>query len=204
MPPIADVLTPDGLAAPVGLRTKDLLSIGDLSPEEIYLILDTAEAMKEVVSAVLASPQFLYLTEESEGPQAEPLSPHELAAKLSYFLWNTTPDDQLMSTAGKGQLKGSLSSEVNRLVADDRFSQFTGEFVSQWLSLDKFDVVNVSWERMKKETKRELRKEPIHFVTHLIRENLPLRNLLDSDFIVVNDVVAGYYGIGDRTEHGQI
>ncbi len=48
MPPIADVLTPDGLAAPVGLRTKDLLSIGDLSPEEIYLILDTAEAMKEV------------------------------------------------------------------------------------------------------------------------------------------------------------
>jgi aspartate carbamoyltransferase catalytic subunit len=48
MPPIADVLTPDGLAAPVGLRTKDLLSIGDLLPEEIYLILDTAEAMKEV------------------------------------------------------------------------------------------------------------------------------------------------------------
>ena len=48
MPPTADVLTPDGLGAPVGLRTKDLLSIGDLSPEEIYLILDTAEAMKEV------------------------------------------------------------------------------------------------------------------------------------------------------------
>ena len=48
MPPTADALTPDGLGAPVGLRTKDLLSIGDLSPEEIYLILDTAEAMKEV------------------------------------------------------------------------------------------------------------------------------------------------------------
>lgn len=48
MPPTADVPTPDGLGAPVGLRTKDLLSIGDLSPEEIYLILDTAEAMKEV------------------------------------------------------------------------------------------------------------------------------------------------------------
>ena len=47
-----------------------------------------------------------------------------------------------------------------------------------------------------------MRKEPIHFVTHLIRENLPLRNLLDSDFNMVNDVVAGYYGIGDRTEHG--
>ncbi len=159
-------------------------------------------SIRNALLVVLTSPQFLYLTEDSAGPQAEPLSPHELAAKLSYFLWNTTPDEKLQSLAKSGKLRAAVPTEVDRLVADDRFAQFTGEFVHQWLSLDKFDVVNVSWERMKKETRRELRKEPIHFVTHLIRENLPLRNLLDSDFIVVNDVVAGYYGIGDRTEHG--
>ena len=159
-------------------------------------------SIRNALLVVLTSPQFLYLTEDSAGPQAEPLSPHELAAKLSYFLWNTTPDEKLQSLAESGKLRAAVPTEVDRLVADDRFAQFTGEFVHQWLSLDKFDVVNVSWERMKKETRRELRKEPIHFVTHLIRENLPLRNLLDSDFIVVNDVVAGYYGIGDRTEHG--
>ncbi len=159
-------------------------------------------SIRNALLVVLTSPQFLYLTEDSAGPQAEPLSPHELAAKLSYFLWNTTPDENLQSLAESRKLRAAVPTEVDRLVADDRFAQFTGEFVHQWLSLDKFDVVNVSWERMKKETKRELRKEPIHFVTHLIRKNLPLRNLLDSDFIVVNDVVAGYYGIGDRTEHG--
>ena len=159
-------------------------------------------SIRNALLVVLTSPQFLYLTEDSASPQAEPLSPHELAAKLSYFLWNTTPDEKLQSLAESGKLRAAVPTEVDRLVADDRFAQFTGEFVHQWLSLDKFDVVNVSWERMKKETRRELRKEPIHFVTHLIRENLPLRNLLDSDFIVVNDVVAGYYGIGDRTEHG--
>ena len=159
-------------------------------------------SIRNALLVVLTSPQFLYLTEDSAGPQAEPLSPHELAAKLSYFLWNTTPDENLQSLAESRKLRAAVPTEVDRLVADDRFAQFTGEFVHQWLSLDKFDVVNISWERMKKETKRELRKEPIHFVTHLIRENLPLRNLLDSDFIVVNDVVAGYYGIGDRTEHG--
>ena len=159
-------------------------------------------SIRNALLVVLTSPQFLYLTEESTGPQAEPLSPHELASKLSYFLWNTTPDKKLQSLADSGKIRAAVPTEVDRLVVDDRFAQFTGEFVHQWLSLDKFDVVNVSWERMKKETRRELRKEPIHFVTHLIRENLPLRNLLDSDFIMVNDVVAGYYGIGDRTEHG--
>jgi hypothetical protein len=163
---------------------------------------DFQQSIRNTLLVVLTSPQFLYLTEESAGPQAEPLSPHELAAKLSYFLWNSTPDEKLQSLAESGKLRTAVPAEVDRLVADDRFAQFTEEFVHQWLSLDKFDVVNVSWERMKKETRRELRKEPIHFVTHLIRANLPLRNLVDSDFIVVNDVVAGYYGIGDRTEHG--
>ncbi|NIP91982.1 MAG: DUF1588 domain-containing protein, partial [Akkermansiaceae bacterium] len=56
--------------------------------------------------------------------------------------------------------------------------------------------------RLNRETRRELRKEPVHFVTHLIRANLPLRTLIDSDFIVANDVVAGYYGIGTRAEQG--
>ena len=166
---------------------------------------DFQVSVRHVLLVILTSPQFLYLTEESAGPQAEPLSPHELAAKLSYFLWNSVPDERLLSLAGKDTLGASLRSEVERLVADERFSQFTGEFVSQWLSLDKFDVVNINrgrYPRLLKETQRELRKEPIHFFTHLMRENLSLRNLIDSEFIVANDVVAGYYGLGDRAEHG--
>jgi hypothetical protein len=161
--------------------------------------------IRHALLVVLTSPQFLFLTEASAGPQAEPLSPHELAAKLSYFLWNTTPDGKLHSLAESGKLRATLPSEVARLVADERFAQFADEFVSQWLSLDKFDVVNVNhgrYPRLNREAKRELRKEPIHFVSHLIRANLPLRNLIDSDFIVANAVVEDYYGIGSSTEQG--
>ncbi len=163
------------------------------------------QSVRHALLVVLTSPQFLFLTEESAGPQAEPLSPYELAAKLSYFLWNTTPDEKLSSLAESGKLHAAVSSEADRLVADERFAQFTDEFVSQWLSLDKFDVVNIShgrYPRLNRETKRELRKEPIHFVTHLIRANLPLRNLIDSDFIVANAVVEEYYGIGSSAEQG--
>jgi len=73
------------------------------------------------------------------------------------------------------------------------------------LSLDKFDVVRIDRGRypsLKREVRREVREEPIHYFAHLVRENLPLRNLIDSDFVVVNDVVAGYYGIGRLAENG--
>ena len=73
------------------------------------------------------------------------------------------------------------------------------------MSLYKFDVVNINhgrYPRLNREAKRELRKEPIHFVSHLIRSNLPLRNLIDSDFIVANAVVEEYYGIGSSAEQG--
>lgn len=166
---------------------------------------DFQESVKQVLVVILTSPQFLYLTEASEGPGAEPLTEHELAAKLSYFLWNTTPDEQLFSQASRGSLSEALDPEISRMVADERFEQFTSEFVSQWLALDKFEVVNVNrgrHPRLLKETKRELRREPEHFVTHLMRKNLPLRNLLAAEFIVANDVVAGYYGLGDGSEHG--
>lgn len=166
---------------------------------------DFQRSVRNSLLVVLTSPQFLFLTEASSGPEAEPLSAHELAAKLSYFLWNTTPDEQLRSLAASGKLRAALASEVDRLVADERFAQFADEFVSQWLSLDKFDVVNINhgkFPRLNRETKRELRKEPIHFVTHLIRANLPVRNLIDSDFIVASAVVEEYYGIDSRTEQG--
>ncbi|MFT4548473.1 MAG: hypothetical protein ACI9MB_002426, partial [Verrucomicrobiales bacterium] len=166
---------------------------------------DFQQSVRHALLVVLTSPQFLFLTEESAGPQAEPLSPHELAEKLSYFLWNTTPDEQLRSLAASGKLRATLSSEVDRLVADERLAQFADEFVSQWLSLDKFDVVNINhgkFPRLNRETKRELRKEPVHFVTHLLRANLSVRNLIDSDFIVANAVVEEYYGIDSRSEQG--
>ena len=166
---------------------------------------DFTQSIKDALLVVLTSPQFLFLVEESSTPEPEDLEPFELASKLSYFLWNTLPDRRLLTLAAEGRLHGSLDSEVDRMIEDPRFEQFTHGFVSQWLSLDKFDVVSFDREQfpgLTRDVKSELREEPIRYVQHLMRENLPLRNLVQSEFILANDVVSSYYDLGHLTESG--
>lgn len=166
---------------------------------------DFQQSVKEALLVVLTSPQFLFLIEESRTPDPEELDDFELASKLSYLLWNTMPDARLLSLAANHQLRGELDAEIDRLVNDPRFDQFIGEFAAQWLSLDKFDVVSVDakrYPRLTRDVKTQLRQEPIQYLRHLIRENLPVRNLVESDFIVANEVVADYYGLGERADRG--
>lgn len=166
---------------------------------------DFQRAIKDALLVVLTSPQFLFLIENSSSPASEDLDGFELASKLSYFLWNAPPDDRLLELAAKNSLHQSLDAEIDRLIHDARFGQFINEFASQWLSLDKFDVVSVDMQRYPKltrDTKTQLRQEPVQFVRHLIEHNLPLRNLVQSDFVIANEVTANYYGLADRTESG--
>ncbi len=162
-------------------------------------------SVRDALQVVLTSPQFLFLVESSATPEAEPIGELELASKLSYFLWNEPPDGTTLELAERGELRERLDEETARLIADPRFSQFVGQFTSQWLNLDKFDVLEPDRERFPKlnhYTRAQLRREPVEFVQYLIRNNLPVRNLIESDFIVANEVVAGYYDLADRTESG--
>jgi len=166
---------------------------------------DFPKSIKDTLLVVLTSPQFLFLIENSESPAAEPLTDWELASKLSYFLWNTAPDQHLQELAATGKLRASLDAETDRLIDDPRFDQFIHQFASQWLSLDKFDVVEIDrgrYPRLTPAVREQLRNEPAEFLKFLIRDNLPMRDLIRSDFIVANEVVAGYYQLGDRTEDG--
>ncbi|WP_020475443.1 DUF1592 domain-containing protein [Zavarzinella formosa] len=161
--------------------------------------------VKDALQVVLTSPQFLFLVENSRTPDAEPLDHHELASKLSYFLWNGPPDATTLKLAASGELAKQLDAEVARMIADPRFTQFTSEFVAQWLSLDKFAVLEPDRKRFPKltrDTRNQLRQEPVRFVEHLIRNNLPARNLIASDFVMANEIVAGYYGLADKSESG--
>ena len=166
---------------------------------------DFRACIKDALLVVLTSPQFLYLVESSATPAPEDLSPHELASKLSYFLWNTMPDTSLRQAADAGTLHGRLDAEVNRLLDDPRARRFFDEFATQWLALDKFDVVEVDrkmFPKMDRDTREQLRREPAEFLRHLVTGNLPARNLVDSEFILANDVTASYYGLGARSESG--
>jgi hypothetical protein len=162
-------------------------------------------AVQDALLVTLTSPQFLFLTENSATPAAEPLDEHELAAKLSYFLWNGPPDSRLLELAASGRLRAELPAETNRMVADPRFTRSMDEFAAQWLGLEKFAVLEPDrgrFPRMRRDTRTQLREEPVRFVEHLIRENLPARNLIESDFLLANEVVASFYDLGDKTDSG--
>lgn len=163
------------------------------------------ESVKDALQVVLTSPQFLFLIENSSTPEPEPLDNHELASKLSYFLWNGPPDRTTLKLAASGALRKQLDAEVGRMIDNPRFSRFIAEFTSQWLSLDKFNVLEPDRSRFPKltrDTRTQLRQEPVQFLQYLIRNNLPVRNLIASDFVVANEVVASYYDFGGKTESG--
>jgi hypothetical protein len=163
------------------------------------------EAIRDTLQVVLTSPQFLFLIENSESPKPEPLDVWELASKLSYFLWNGPPDAHTRQLAASGVLAKQLDSEIERMIADPRFDRFASEFVTQWLNLDKFQVLEADRKRFPKltrDTRRELEQEPVEFVEYLIRNNLPASNLISSEFILANEAVASYYDLADKTENG--
>ncbi|MCC7420519.1 MAG: DUF1592 domain-containing protein [Planctomycetaceae bacterium] len=163
------------------------------------------ESIKDALLVVLTSPQFLFLTENSRTPDAEPLDQHELASKLSYFLWNGPPDAALIDLAVKGRLRDSLDEQVVRMIADHRFERFTSEFVTQWLALDKFAVLEPDrgrFPKLTRDTRTQLQREPVAFFQHLVRQNLRAQQLIASDFVLANETTASYYDLADRTESG--
>ncbi len=162
-------------------------------------------SVKDALQVSLTSPQFLFLVEKSTTPEAEPLDDYELASKLSYFLWNGPPDGATLKFAAAGSLRKQLDAEVDRMIDDARFSRFIGEFTSQWLNLEKFDVLEPDrkqFPKLTRATRTQLSREPGEFLHYLIRNNLPVRQLIDSDFVVANEVVASYYDLAGMTESG--
>jgi mono/diheme cytochrome c family protein len=163
------------------------------------------ESIKDTLLAVLTSPQFLLLVEKSKTPAPEPLDSYELSSKLSYFLWNGPPDQKSLQLAASGTLRTQLDSEVSRMIADARFSRFTHEFTSQWLSLDKFQVLEPDRKRYPKLTRdarAQLQQEPVEFLQYLLRNNLPVRDLIQSDFVLANEAVASYYDLAEKPDSG--
>ena len=163
------------------------------------------DAVKDALQVVLTSPQFLFLVEKSATPGPEQLDDYELASKLSYFLWNGPPDARTLGLAKAGTLRAQLDAEVARMAADPKFSQFTKEFAYQWLSLDKFQVVEVDrkkYPKLTRDARLHLKQEPVKFVEYLLQKNLPAKNLISSDFVLANETVASYYDLDKKPETG--
>jgi hypothetical protein len=160
-----------------------------------------SDAVRGAVARVLVTPHFLYLQEPNPTETtARALTDDELANRLSYFLWATMPDEKLRKLAAEKQLHKPevLRGEVARMLADRRSRQFVQNFVGQWMRVREFDSVPVDTAQYRNydDALREAGlREPYEFFDHILRDNLPIVNVLDSDFLVVNERLAKHYGI---------
>jgi hypothetical protein len=161
------------------------------------------ESIRETLSVVLTSTRFLALpASRSEGAERERLTDHELAARLSYFLWSSMPDDTLRQLADQGRLRDPqvLAEQTRRLLKDRNAWQFIEQFAEQWLELDRLQRVTVNKNRypdFNEPLGAAMRLETIHFFGRVLQEDMSLLSFFDADFTMVNEVLAKHYGIPD-------
>ncbi|MAW60334.1 MAG: hypothetical protein CMJ94_05805 [Planctomycetes bacterium] len=149
------------------------------------------ESVREVLIAALCSPNFLFLAETEERQ-------HALATRLSYFLWNAPPDPELLELAEAELLDGQMSRQVDRLLDDARVDAFVRSFAYEWLRLDRQQLVTIDAGRFPAYTrfvKRDMAEETYAFLRYVIDQDLPISTLIDSDFAMLNQNLAEFYGI---------
>ena len=163
-------------------------------------------AVKLMLKAALVSPSFLFRVELAPANSGNiALSDIELASRLSYFLWNSMPDQELFSLARQGKLKNPtvLTAQVRRLLMDPKARSFYDDFSGQWLhTRDLYTTANPDRGRFP-EYQPALRdamyQETVLFVESVFRDNSPLPTLLSADYTFVNETLAKHYGLSGVT-----
>jgi len=165
------------------------------------------EGVRVAVQAVLLSPHFLFRIERDPGAasdnanaDAHLISDHELASRLSYFLWADMPDDELLDLADTSQLgrPAVLEPQVRRMLADPRASALVDTFAEQWLQLRNLDRAKPDPARfpaVDDELRHAMRRETDLFLGAIIREDRSLLDLIDAPFTFLNGPLAHHYGI---------
>ena len=163
------------------------------------------QAMVDPLAIILSSPRFLYLvnpsTNDTQNNRA--LDGLSLANRLSSFLWSGPPDQELLQLASNGSLlkKSVLLEQTERLLSNARAENFLKGFISQWMHLGRLDGVGINTRFHLHFTDayvHSAKREPVEFFKTLLKENLPANNLIDSDFVTVNGVLAAKYGLHDQ------
>jgi len=167
---------------------------------------DTFEdAMIEVLATVLSSPNFLYVVSETSSTDSAStdsiattarLSAHELAARLTMFLWCSIPDQPLLDLAASGQLEDAaiLSEQVDRMLADPRSERFAKHFVHQWLDMQLLDFLSVE-KKADPLLKEAMQYEPIAFFQEVLHNDASVLDFIHADYAMVNERLALHSGL---------
>jgi hypothetical protein len=154
------------------------------------------------VRAVLVNPEFLFRIErDPEGLQpgsAYRISDIELASRLSFFLWSSIPDDELLELASKGRLRGALEGQVRRMLADPRANALVTNFAGQWLHLRNLSAASPDmrlFTDFDDNLRTSFRKETELFVESVMRDDGSILDLLRADYTYLNERLAKHYGV---------
>jgi hypothetical protein len=158
-----------------------------------------ADALLAGYQALLCSSHSLYLSEPREGADDAHFA---IANRLSHFLWNSRPDDELAQLARAGRLRDAsvLRAQTERLIADPRFEEFVATFADEWLDLRKLRR-DIPDERLYPEYRKDdylvdsMERETRTFLRAMVRENLPASTAIAADFTFVNDRLAAHYDL---------
>ena len=163
------------------------------------------DAVRDTVVRVLMSPHFCYRIDLlAAGTGVQPLSDYALASRLSYFLWSSMPDAELLARAAAGELHRPevLVAQARRLLRDDRVRGLATEFAGNWLDFRRFEEhTRVARERFKSfddALRSAMFEEPLRFLIDLVREDRPVLDCLSANYTFVNPVLARHYGMPDR------
>jgi len=173
---------------------------------------DFQDGIKVAIATCLASPRFLFRVEfqpEPDNPnKVIALDEYSLASRLSFFLWGSVPDDELLSLAFKNDLRANLTQQIDRMLADPRSERLVRNFVGQWLQTRDVDTVAVSARTiLDMDSNREaaqvfdprlradMRKETEMLFDFILRNGRPLEELISARYSFLNERLAKFYGI---------
>jgi Protein of unknown function (DUF1592)/Protein of unknown function (DUF1588)/Protein of unknown function (DUF1587)/Protein of unknown function (DUF1585)/Protein of unknown function (DUF1595)/Planctomycete cytochrome C len=158
------------------------------------------------IMQVLLAPDFLHHLESGsladedslDAKESTALSDYRLANRLSYFLWNSMPDDELIQAAADGSLRSSINDQVDRMLQDSKSQSFIESFAGQWLQLRK--LVDIQPDRQRFESfsdtlRDDMRHETEMFVANIFRNKRSVLEMLDADYSFINARLANHYGL---------
>ena len=166
--------------------------------------------IRSALTAILASPYFLYRVETgNQGSAPRTLSDLELASRMSFFIWSSIPDDELLDLAARSQLSKPdvLAHQVSRMLADPKAKSLVDAFAFQWLNLSRLDEIVPDRALFPQasgvlDPRPMFREELSLFVNSVLRSDQPVTNLLTANYTFLNEPLASLYGI-DNVKGGQ-
>ena len=159
--------------------------------------------VQRALESILVSPKFLFRMELDDKPDAaaaHPLTDYQLASRLSYFLWNTMPDEELFKLAAKNELSNNLEAQVRRMLKDSRSKTLVDSFAMQWLQLKRLSFVAPDgglFPAFNQRLRQAMLQETQLFLEALIKDDRPILDLVSSDYTFLNERLAKHYNIND-------